>query len=105
RPARLDGCVTDVTEQRRAEEALRQSEERFRALVEKSRDGILLVDDRSVIRYAAPAVKTILGYDPVDIIGREALAFVHPDDLPAARKRFADCLKRPGEDVPFRFRA
>jgi two-component system, cell cycle sensor histidine kinase and response regulator CckA len=105
RPTRLDGCVTDVTEQCRAEEALRQSEERFRALVEKSRDGILLVDERTVIRYAAPAVTTILGYDPAEIVGRESLDFVHPDDLPAARKRLAECLARPGEDVPFTFRA
>jgi PAS domain S-box-containing protein len=104
RPVRLDGCVTDVTEQRRAEEALRQSEERFRALVEKSRDGILLVDERSVILYATPAVRTILGRDPAEVVGRPALDFVHADDLPAARKRLAYCLSRPGEDVPFTFR-
>jgi PAS domain S-box-containing protein len=104
RPARLDGCVADVTEQRRAEEALRQSEERFRALVEKSRDGILLVDERSAIRYAAPAIKSVLGYDPERLVGRPSLDFVHPDDLPAARERLAYCLTRPGEGVPFTFR-
>ncbi len=99
RPARLDGCVTDVTEQRRAEDAVRQSEERFRALVEKSRDGIVLLDDQAVIRYAAPALKTILGYDPEQVIGRSALEFIHPDDLPAARERLAGCLRQPGEDI------
>jgi PAS domain S-box-containing protein len=104
RPCRLDGCVADVTEQRRAEEALRQSEERFRALVEKSRDGILLVDDRATIRYAAPALRTVLGYDPAAVVGRPALDFVHPDDVPTVRAQLAECLRRPGEDVPFTFR-
>jgi PAS domain S-box-containing protein len=105
RPVRLDGCVTDVTEQRRAEEALRQSEERFRALVEKSRDGILLLDERTTILYATPAARTVLGRDPAAVIGHEALEYVHPDDLPAARRHLAAALKRPGEDLPLTFRA
>lgn len=105
RPNRLDGCVTDVTEQRRAEGALRQSEERFRALVEKSRDGILLLDERAVIRYATPAAKFILGFEPEEVVGKDVFAFLHPDDLVAARKRFAHSLNRPGEDIPATFHA
>jgi len=100
RPNRLDGCVTDVTEPRRAEEALRQSEERFRALVEKSRDGILLLDERGLIRYATPAAKFILGFEPEEVIGKDVFTFLYPDDLNTARKRFAYSLSRPGEDVP-----
>jgi PAS domain S-box-containing protein len=92
RPVRLDGCVADVTEQRRAEEALRQSEERFRALVEKSRDGILLVDERGGIRYATPAVREAVGRDPAEVVGRAFLELVHPDDRAAARGRLAECL-------------
>jgi hypothetical protein len=105
RPTRLDGCLVDVTEQRRAEEALRQSEERFRALVEKSRDGIVLLDADATVRYAAPAIRTILGYEPADVLGRSAFEFIHPDDHAAGRARLADCLKRPGEDVPDSFAA
>ena len=105
RSTRLDGCLTDVTEQRAAEAAVRQSEERFRALVEKSRDGILLLDDRGVIRYATPAVEFLLGFAPDEVTGQRALEFVHPDDEAAARKRLAYCLSRPGEDVPSTFRA
>lgn len=105
RPTRMDGCVADVTAQREAEEALRQSERRFRALVEKSRDGILLLDEKGVVRYASPAVKATLGYDPAELTGKSAFSFVHPDDVPAMRERLATVLARPGEDVPGRFRA
>jgi len=105
RPVRLDGCVTDVTDQRRAEEAVRQSEERFRALVEKSRDGILLLDEYGAVLYATPAAKHVLGYEPRELAGTDALALVHPDDATAVRKRLADAVRRPGEDVLVTFRA
>ena len=105
RPTRLDGCLSDVTEQRQAEEGLRQSEQRFRALVEKSRDGIMLLDEKRVIRYASLPAKEILGYDPADLVGRNAFSLAHPDDLATAAKRFAEVLARPGEDVPSTLRA
>jgi PAS domain S-box-containing protein len=105
RPVRLDGCVTDVTEQRRAEEAVRQSEERFRALVEKSRDGIFLLDEHGAILYATPAAKHVLGYEPRELAGTDALALVHAGDVASVRKRLADAVRRPGEDVLITFRA
>jgi PAS domain S-box-containing protein len=104
RPTRLDGCVVDVTERRKAEEALRQSEQRFRALVEKSRDGIILVDEKAVVVYTTPAILLILGYEPAEMLGRVSFEFIHPDDVGTARERFAYTLSHPGEDVPFAFR-
>ncbi len=105
RPTRLDGCLVDVTEQRQSEEALRQREQRFRALVEKSRDGIALLDDEAIIRYATPAVWDILGYDPAAITGRNVFEFVYQDDVEGARATFEDILNRPGEDVGISLRA
>ncbi len=102
---RLDGCLTDVTEQWQAEEALQQSEQRFRALVEKSRDGILLTDEQGIIRYASPAARAIIGYEPADLIARDAFQMIVPEDVPDARQKFAQTLRRPGEDVPHTFRA
>ena len=104
RPTRLDGCVTDVTEQRQAEDALRQRGT-IPALVEKSRDGILLLDEKGNINYATPASKLILGFDPDVVVGTEAFTFMHPEDVPTARKRFALSLRQPGEDVHSTFRA
>ncbi len=104
RPTRLDGCLVDVTEQRQAEEALRQSEQRFRALVEKSRDGILLFDERGTVRYASPAIRPIFGYEPADLVGKEGFHLVHPDDIAGTRKQLEYTLSHPGEDVPHTFR-
>ncbi|MBA4064456.1 MAG: hypothetical protein C0501_12230 [Isosphaera sp.] len=105
RPVRLDGCLVDVTDQREAEDALRHSEERFRALVEKSRDGIFLLDENAVVRYASPAVRSILGYEPGAFAGRDVFEVVRPADAGGVRAVLAGALARPGEDVPLTFRA
>jgi PAS domain S-box-containing protein len=104
RPTRLDGCLVDVTEQRHAEEALRQSEQRFRALVEKSRDGILLLDDRGIIRYATPAARLTLGYEPAQLTGKDVMELIQADDRVATRKCLGRAISNAGEDVPHAFR-
>jgi two-component system, cell cycle sensor histidine kinase and response regulator CckA len=105
RPLRLDGCLVDFTEQRQAEEALRQSEQRFRALVEKSRDGIMLIDERGVIRYATPASRLTFGYDPPDVLGKEFLGLINAEDRSSTRKQFARAISNAGEDVSHTFHA
>ncbi len=81
-----DGKVThlipsgiDITERTRAEEALRESEERFRGLVEQSVVGIyILQNDR--ISYANPRFAEILGYAPDELVGQFPESFVVPED-------------------------
>ena len=104
RPTRLDGCLEDLTEELQAEEALLQNERRFRALVEKSRDGIFLLDAEGVVRYASPTVTAIFGHDPVAVTGKDCLALVHADDRAAFQKQFTMTLHRPGEDLAWQFR-
>jgi PAS domain S-box-containing protein len=105
RPARLDGCIADVTAERQAADALRGSERRFRALVEKTRDGILLIDPAGKVLYASPASRSETGYAPADLEGKSGFALVHPDDLPEARRLLAEALAHPGEYVSGRFRS
>jgi two-component system, cell cycle sensor histidine kinase and response regulator CckA len=105
RPSRLDGCLVDVTEQRQAEEALRQNEQRFRALVEKSRDGIMLIDERGVIRYATPASRLTFGYDPPNVVGKDFFELIHQEDRSSTRKKLARAISHAGEDVPHTFRS
>ncbi len=76
----ITGIITDISDYRRAEEALRYREERFRSLIEKNLDIILIVDLKGKIDYASPSVEYVLGYKPEEISGKQAITFVHADD-------------------------
>lgn len=71
----------DVTDRRRAEEALRQSEERFRSLVQNASDLITVIEADTTVLYQSPSMRQVLGHAPDDIVGRKLSDFVHPDDI------------------------
>ncbi|WAC04148.1 MAG: PAS domain S-box protein [Methanoregula sp.] len=73
--------LTDITNRKRIEEALRESEEKFRGVAERSSDIIMLTDDKGRTTYIAPSVEKILGYNPDEVIGKTPGDLVHPDDL------------------------
>jgi PAS domain S-box-containing protein len=87
------------------EAALRNSERRFRALIEHSSDCIALVDANNNILYLSPAVAAIEGYQPEDLIGRNSTERTHPDDLPVIAKILAALLAHPGEPFPVLWRS
>src|SRR4051812_36479974 len=64
-----------------AEQALRDSEARFRALIENSFDITAITDGEGVIRYVSPTAERILGYEPRELEGSAFDAFVHPGDV------------------------
>jgi PAS domain S-box-containing protein len=76
-------------ERHRAEERIRVSEERYRALVENSADGIALLDRRGTILYTSPAVTRILGWSVEEFEGQDVFRFVHEDDRTDARASHA----------------
>jgi len=80
RPSEIAGSFSDVTAQREAEEALRRSDERYRAILERTTDALLIVDVGARITWASPASRQVYGLDPEDLIGTSSLELVHPDD-------------------------
>jgi two-component system sensor histidine kinase UhpB len=96
----------ELLERGRVERALRESELRFRSLVEYTSDIITVVDEDSVVRYGSPSVESVLGYLPEELVGRRAAELVHPDDrarvLEAHRRALRDPLTAQGA-VEFRF--
>lgn len=99
RPVGVLETNNDITERKRAEEALEQRERRFRALIERSSDGVVLYTADGTIVYASPAVERILHYTPEELVGRRAFDFVHPEHREARVKRHDGIMSEP--DEPF----
>ncbi|HET8632047.1 MAG TPA: EAL domain-containing protein [Thermomicrobiales bacterium] len=83
-------------ERERAEEALRQSERRFRSLVQNCLDVITVVDATGTIRYESPSVERMLGHRPKDLVGMNVLALVAPEDRAWIAERLAQVAATPG---------
>lgn len=74
------GYIIDVTERKVNDEALRKSEEAYRAILETSKDWIWAIDLSGRHTYSNPAIKDILGYSADEIVGSHAIELVHDDD-------------------------
>lgn len=93
------GTAFDITERKRAHEAMRASENRFRALIEHSSDLVTLMDENGVIRYVSANVHQMLGWNDRELIGRNAFDAVHPEDVEALGAVFRDLVRQPGKTV------
>ena len=80
-------------------EALSSSERRFRALIENSTDGVVLIDVSGYILYVSPAVTNIEGYTPEDLVGKRGRINAHPEDVPVLTDALAKVKAEPGKPV------
>jgi two-component system, cell cycle sensor histidine kinase and response regulator CckA len=87
----------DVTNHARAQRALRESEERFRAFVEQSSDVLSLLDEQGKVIYQSQSITRHLGYLPEELVGRSCFDFVHPEDLETSLVGFRQGLEDPSK--------
>lgn len=87
--------VIDITDRRRSEDMLRESEEWFRTLVESSTDMFGVLTLEGVYTYCSPSVFDQLGYEPGELVGRSAFDFIHHDDMQRIRRELDHALATP----------
>ena len=94
----------DISERKRAEDALRKSEEYFRAITENTSDVIFIVDELGTITYTSPSIERFIGYSPDELIGTSSLDLILPDDHPRAIEDFGKALLTKEVVIPNSFR-
>jgi PAS domain S-box-containing protein len=90
------GIVAEGSEYKKAEEALRESEEKYRTLVERANDGIAIVQDM-VVQYANRSLAEMRGQRVEEIIGTRFVDYFQPDELPGVIDRYTQRMA--GQEV------
>lgn len=83
----------DITKRKRTEETLRESEQRFRSLVETTSDWVWEVNQKGMYTYASPKVKDLLGYGPEEVIGKTPFDLMPPVEAERVAGLFRDIAK------------
>lgn len=73
------GAARDITERKQVEEALKESEEKYRTVVENANEAIIVAQD-DIVKYANPEAVRLISYPKDELISRPFLEFIHPDD-------------------------
>jgi len=92
----IQALVEDITSQKKTREALHKSEQRFRTLIEKSYDALILLDAKGNITYYSPSFTSMMGYTSEERQGHSSDMFIHPDDREQYTAGLRELVRKPG---------
>jgi PAS domain S-box-containing protein len=88
RALRVAGSLTDISERKRIEAALRESETKYKEMIENLNDVVFAVDVDGRYTYISPVIESIAGYRPEDLLGRSQFDLIRSDDIRHVRETF-----------------
>ncbi|MBE0604624.1 MAG: PAS domain S-box protein, partial [Deltaproteobacteria bacterium] len=103
-PGNMAAVFEDITERKRMEAVLRESEDRFKRMVRNSNDIIGLVDENGTQISLSGPLEKILGYEPEELTGKDVFALIHPDDAENVKKTFREIISQPGVSSTVEYR-
>lgn len=102
--SKIGPAAVRVLRESRTRRQLRESENRYRDLIENINDAIYILSPEGRITYISGPIRAMSGYYPEEITGREFTEWIHPEDLPELKKSFADSMAGILAPAEFRFR-
>jgi PAS domain S-box-containing protein len=96
KPYWMFGTVQDITSRKEAEIALRDSEYRFRSVIQHSSDAMLILNEEAEVIFSSDSLFRITGYKPAEVIGDKNMQFIHPDHKNIVQNTWNELLKSAG---------
>jgi PAS domain S-box-containing protein len=97
--------IRKMASHKQAEQALRDTEERFRLMVENSHDIMTVRDADGKVRYTSPSISRIMGYTQEQMVGSTGFELIHPEDRSTVENALNEFWKNPGERGSLQYRA